>query len=228
MDDINKSVTKSLQTGQYYIDARRWYLQKYLFPVVERNILIILTIFFLSVIFFVQSYNLISTNQDSDDIKYLVDIHDITDNYAAIKELDTNISPREAIAKYMCENYVTNYESYDYENLQHNINYIYNTSSANLKRSYEFLMSLNNPNSPLVLYQNFGKKNVKIISTSVSNNTCKIFYNVTITSSQTNQALNSQWQANITFKLNNLHQLAKLKKKNLGFKVLDYTTKKLK
>jgi type IV secretory pathway component VirB8 len=106
MNEANKAIAKSINSGQYFIDARRWYLEKFVGLHVEKTFLLIIggLLSLAAGIAFLYASSISSyTNQ----ISFLSTSSDMDSEYSYIKALPTNISPQEAIENQLITEYIS-------------------------------------------------------------------------------------------------------------------------
>ena len=230
MEEANRSIAESLQNGQYYVDAKNWYLYKYINPFVERNIVILLASFLVMAILiaciFYQS--MMDTNPQVD---FISKSNDITKNYVVINSLGSKSEdPQLLIEKYMTRTYIKKREEYDYNLVDEQLKFVKNSSSEKVNQVFEYLMGINNPDSPLLLFQKINTRTIEIISMDQDpseKNTYLIKFNATVASQKDSSREKSSWIAKITYTMSTINQLIADEKKVLDYKVVDYVVQKL-
>ena len=152
-----------VESGEYYSEARKWYMDKYILPACERNYLILLLVLISCAA--VYTYTVLDSIMPiTKKIPILVTISDMSQQYAQIKKLsysdDISVKsddPDRHIVAYLMEKYIIAKESYDYENnfkqLEKNRSYIQQFSSPEIFRHYEGTISTRNLDSPVLKYR---------------------------------------------------------------------------
>lgn len=171
MELLYKSLKTYVESGEYFIDTQNWYKYKYLHPFSHRSLLFILTatilILFTSII--INIYNLFPIITP---IRYSILTESGENKSTQIinaEQIDNN--PLASIADIMLRNYVTQRETYDYNNLKKQFIYIKNNSTRIVFRRFYNFMNINNVSSPVLLYQKDIKRTISIISSSFLSDT---------------------------------------------------------
>lgn len=232
MDEISKSVAENIKTGQYYSDARKWYTHKYLYPISERSLLV-LVFSITSIAFLVVLYNFNAIFPLKKEVPFVVKVEDSVDYYSIIKPLLVgDESPAEALTKYLIETYIDAYESYNFKTIAKREARIRSSSSKRVFKSYSNFMNTTNPESPLLLYQKTSMRTVRILSTTLSHDDSEVskavvrFETILDDRLQKKKTVNTQ-RADITFTMSNIDNVA-AKKEPLAFIVTDYQVRQIK
>ena len=231
MDDLNRSISEYVKSGQYYIDARKWYANRFIFLACERTYIILLLSFFvtgLSVLaFFYQA-----TDPAPAQISYISPSDDVAKSYSLIGPAgDSRDNPQLQVTKYMLSTYVLKRERYEFGNIGNQLSFVRNTTVGTEYLKYEKLMSINNPSSPLMLYQDANVRDVKITDVKIVkylNNYIQaiVYFKSLLRNVASNRVVSEDMVAMISFQIDNIEDLLSNNKKRLGFLVLDYSLHK--
>lgn len=199
-----------ISNGTYFVDTRKWYSYKYLSPVTHKiwafYTACILVIMLVALILNMRqllpikqpvSYGISTENQNS-----------TTDENATIIQMndsDTHITPAHFIATNLLRNYIINRESYNYEKLSKQFLHIKNSSTRMIFKKFYDYMNINNPDSPVMRYQKYAKRNIVINDISfISDSNAKIRFTSIATDTNGKIFENLKWQANITFDMSDV------------------------
>ncbi len=235
MDDLNRSISKHIKTGQYFVDARLWYANKFVYVAVERAYLSIIVICFLIGL---SILGLFYTRIDpaASKIPYLITLPDITNQYAKIDYIgDLSKSPQVNVTEYMLKKYVTKRESYNAkafdDQLKSQVNFIQGTTAPTEYLNYQNYISINNPDSPRMRYQYSNSVDIRIKNITLTNLDKKesqavVYFDSILYNFMTNQTKTYNMVASISFRIDNINQV--IDKKQLNFLVLSYNTRNIK
>ncbi len=235
MDDINRSIIQNIKDGQYYLEARKWYVNKFIYVVSERSyvaILLICYVICLSALGVFYS----RVNPMAGEEAYLIPVPDVTTQYATIKHLgNAEQAPQLSVTKHMLEIYVTQRESYNFkqitEQLAGDLDFIQQTTVASEYLKYKNYISINNPFSPVMLYQDSNRIDIKITKINILKSDEKysqavVYYNSILHNFVTNMKVVTPMVANINFQIDEIKNVTNNNK--LNFSVLSYTVNKIK
>jgi len=171
MEPLYKSLKTYVESGEYFIDTQNWYKYKYLHPFSHRSFLFILTVtilvLFTSII--INIYNLFPIITP---VRYSILTESGENKSAQIINADQiENNPLASIADIMLRKYVTQRETYDYNDLKKQFIYIKNNSTRIVFRRFYNYMNINNASSPVLLYQKDIKRTVSIISSTFLSDT---------------------------------------------------------
>jgi type IV secretion system protein VirB8 len=221
------SVLKRVKTGRYFDDVRDWYVSKYIYPVFERTIISIWFAVIVSALtlYFVFYGAILNSSTQADYVHYT---DDITNTFSVMNNFsDSKEDPQRIIESFVLKKYAMERESYAYSNIKRQLNYIKNNSSEYIYKDFYYLMSLDNPDSPVLLYQRKAYKFVKAISVKFESDeqSGKIAYVKFATMLKLPKGGSQEkniWIAKINYEMSDIHDLIKRKKKKLDFKVVKY------
>lgn len=234
MDDINRSISEYVKSGQYYEDAKNAYIAKYVLPLSERAYLLIITCFYIVTIL-VSVYYYHNTNPAQEQIRYVVSADDISNSYAVIQDVGSDkILPQINVAKYILGNYVANRESYVYDDdkMQDQLNFVRNTTVGTEYLRYKEVNSIDNPYSSIMIYQNnytrkIQIKRVDLLKTKGEVQQAMVYFQANLKNIASNQIISEDFVATINFKIDNIETLIKNNAKTLGFLVTEYSVRKI-
>lgn len=159
-----------LESKKYFIDARNWYHTKYLAPVSQR-IWVFYTLILLSALFCALLLNINMMLPIKQKITYPIDVYSNIkegEPFAQILEMPGDSKGADApfrfIATELISGYVTKRENFDYTHLAKQIKYIQANSTRLVFRKFYNYMSASNPDSPLMRYQKYAKRDIEIKS----------------------------------------------------------------
>ena len=154
------------------------------------------------------------------------------DDIAFIQKLKSNKTknPNILIANYLVEKYITIKESYDYDDLDFQKKFLFNTSTSFLYLDYEYNISIANPLSPLLLYGKSATlspeiKNLNIIADeSGVPNKAEATFDLYKKSQGENKILISSYKVKMEFYMNDVYSIKKQNSSDFVFSVLRYST----
>lgn len=225
MHDEMKEYVKS---GEYFADAKKWYEFKYLHPLPERSISVIIFAF-IALLFLQISFSLYSLLPLKAKIQYFIPRPDLYKTTATITQANSiDGDDKTSIADIMIKDYVFRRENFDYDNLQNQFNYIKNTSTKIVFRKFYNYMNIDNPDSPIMLYQNFARRNVNVISAEYLDDGKAIVAFESLVRNISGEILeNKVWQAIISYEIDEIN-LKLPKDAKFNFLITNYQTQLLK
>lgn len=155
-----------VNSGEYYADARKWYFDKYITPIAYRSILLGL-VSLLVLLLIMLAININSLLPLKRSLKYTIAVKGGKDQTAIVKKADAIYNaPLKSILKIMLEDYVIKREQYSYDNLKDQMQYINKTSTRTTFTQFYNYLNIDNPNSPILRYQDEVKRNIVITNLS--------------------------------------------------------------
>jgi type IV secretion system protein VirB8 len=230
MTDRNSinSIQEYIQSGEYFIDARKWYNFKYIHPVAQRSqILVICSIFFIG--FLTLPYSVYSIFPLTKQVRYSIKSDDVFRTSANIIPANyIQNAPLQSIADIMVRNYVTQRESYSYDALKKQFTFLQNNSTRVIFRQFVNFMNIDNPSSPVMRYQKTIKRSVSISSVTYSDDGgCTVTFISTAKSDRGDIVENMIWQALLNFEIDGIN-LNLPQDSRFNFTVTNYRLKLLK
>jgi type IV secretion system protein VirB8 len=227
MDDLNRSISQYVKSGQYYVDARTWYANRFVFLLSERTYVLIFLSFFAAGLL-ILGYFYQATNPAPRHISYISPTEDIAKTYSVIVDAghlpDT---PQMQVTKYMLHTYVTRREQYRFGHVKEQLSFVRNTTVADEYLKYEHSISINNPSSPLMIYQDNNEKIIKITQVKMLKSPdtylrAVVYFDSTIRNLATNRSITEELVATLAFRIDDIKTLLDDKAKKLGFLVVRY------
>ncbi|MCT4635717.1 MAG: type IV secretion system protein [Rickettsiales bacterium] len=229
MDDINRSISKHIKEGKYYEDARLWYVNRFVLPMSERTyLLIVMGVYIFALM--VSWYYYVNTKPAEPGITYMLPTNEISTTYAVINPVGSDKeTPQIGINKYVISNYVKTRESYYYDakEIQNQLRFIQNTTVGTEFLKYKSMTSDNNPNSPIMIYQDkyrrsIAVKKVDLIQSSSNTQQAMVYFQSDLKNLASNRIVSQDFLATIDFKIENIEMLMQNNDKRLGFLVTKY------
>ncbi len=228
MDDLNRSISNYVKSGEYYLHARKWYANKFIFVISQRTYIIFIASFFVTSLAILAFYYQ-ATNPAAPDITYISPSPDIAKSYSVIFPAgESTDHPQIQITKYMLSMYIRKREAYQFGGIKEQLDFVRNTTVGTEYLKYEQNMSINNPASPLMLYQDANVKEVKIKDVKLlepidGQLQAVVSFVSSLRNLATNQVDSQDMVALIKFKIDNIEQLMDNNSKKLGFLVISYS-----
>ncbi|XGA08755.1 MAG: VirB8/TrbF family protein [Wolbachia endosymbiont of Xenopsylla cheopis] len=158
-----------IKKDKYFNDAIEWYCYKYLFCITERAWLISITTFtsLCLCIVLLNLYLLFPLKKDFIFVKY-TDRN--SDEFTVLKKLSLVNEEKEqvSLSRYLVGKYVEMYESYDYDNLEYQINFIENNSARKIYLDFKKSMNSTSMISPILKYRLDIKRVITVQSIKLS------------------------------------------------------------
>lgn len=168
--DYFREVANQIESGDYFDNARKWYLAKYASLVIDISYYILLL--FISVAIITYSYLVIVSFYPLEKIvPVVVKVSDTSQFYSQIKRLDKRLNnpneePDNLINVYLLSQYIRARESYGYENnyevLERNKQFVQSFSAPQISRNFAAALTIRNPNSPILRYRNHTVRNIDV------------------------------------------------------------------
>ncbi len=163
-----RQIAQSVETQQYYEDAKEWYQIKYLYPVIERSFFLFLTL--VSVICSIIAFAVLSSFLPlTTHVPIAVSNNDPVQQYTTISKMTEKLGYSNAddvVQRYLLKRYIESFEEYDYfndfEKLSANLRFIKTFSTPAMHSYYEFFISLRNTDSMRLKYREHTKRFVEI------------------------------------------------------------------
>ncbi|AAL02923.1 virB8 family protein [Rickettsia conorii] len=199
MDPLTNAIQEYIKSGEYFIDARKWYNFKYILPLSHRSLLLLIcTIFTLLLTLICININILLPINKK--VKYL--IKDDAEKQAAVTNTkhSTLVKPYISIANIMLQNYVNQREEYNYDILKEQFTFIKNASTSIVYMQFANFMNIDNPLSPVIRYQKLYRRSINILSINNINNNEAVVTFESLAKNSTDAILeNMVWEARIGF-----------------------------
>jgi type IV secretion system protein VirB8 len=229
MDDISKTISHNVKTGQYFKDARAWYSHKYIYPVSERSLLVVIATA-VSIAACVILYVLYSSFPVTRVVPFIITVGNSLEYYSVLKPLGTKeADPQQSLTEYLVAEYVKNRENYAYNSRDKQLIRVKGASSKQIFKKYETQMSITNPESPVLLYQRMRRtieiKSITLQKSGLTYDGATVTFKATVENNRTKEKVTTNHLATIAFSLSTISQLPK-DKPVLEFVVTNYSAQK--
>ncbi|AEK74431.1 virB8 family protein [Rickettsia conorii subsp. heilongjiangensis] len=199
MDPLTNAIQEYIKSGEYFIDARKWYNFKYILPLSHRSLLLLIcTIFTLLLTLICININILLPINKK--VSYL--IKDDAAKQATITNTkhSTLTNPYISIANIMLQNYVKQREEYNYDILKEQFTFIKNASTSIVYMQFANFMNIDNPLSPVIRYQKLYRRSINILSINNINYNEAVVTFESLAKNSTDAILeNMVWEARVGF-----------------------------
>lgn len=222
---MQDGIREYINSGAYFLDARKWYYNKYITPVAHRSILLIFTSIGI-LLLIVLAINIQSLLPITRQLKYAIAVTSGADKVARVHNASSIANdPIRSILKIMIEDYVLQRERYNYEMLERQIKYVHTTSNrVSFNRFYNYL-NIDNPNSPVLRYQKEGKRFIKIQDVKfIGDNSAEVSFTSSALDNKGNSFEDLSWVAFVIFDADKIN-LALPNGTDFRFIITDYKLK---
>ena len=205
MDDIARGMREYIDSGNYFIDARTWYNNKYIRPLCHRSIVACL-LFILLVLIVVIALNIQSLFPMSKQLRYVISLNTLQQQSAKItKANQVANNPVLSIAHILLTDYVTVRERYKYTQLSQQIKYVQNVSTRAVFKEFYYYLGMDNPESPVLRYQKEAERAIVVSDVKfLDNNNAEIHFTSKGQDITRNVFENMSWVAYISFEIDNI------------------------
>lgn len=218
MSDSKHDVTESIESGEYYRDALRWYGTMYHSPISQRALLIIITTIAL-IITVMAMIGLFIMMPLSETKTMIVRVPESLNKVARVEQMTENPSqdPNQIVMNWFVGDFVQAREEYDIDKQQSFFKRVYVLSSPGVYDDYVSLFK--SAQSPTVRYERHTKRSVKVMDVQVGDIevvesatgsaaevidvTAKVKFNATEITPTDER--NSIWLADIAFRFSKIH-----------------------
>ncbi|MDC0864653.1 VirB8/TrbF family protein [Rickettsiaceae bacterium] len=223
-----ESLQSYITSGDYFVDARKWYHEKYTHPLSHRSFVFIFStiicILFLGLA--ISTYSLLPLNTQ---MKLVINTTSSEgQNISVARASYMKGAAINSVADIMIRNYIEARESYNYNNLKDQFTFVQNNSSRIVFRKFYSFMSIDNPSSPIMIYQKSITNKVNIISikySGINQATIKLRSKAQRFSGELVD--NNLWEILISYEIDPINPSLPTDSK-FGFIVTDYQSKLLK
>lgn len=201
-----KGLKEHIESRDYFKCAREWYNYKYLLPFTHRVWLAYATML-LALMLLALTININKLLPIRQQLTYAINVSadaGMGETNARIEDMrgGEKITPVRFIATNLLKSYVMNRENFSYSNLPKQFQYMQNTSTRLVYRRFYNYMSVNNPDSPVMRYQQYAKRNVTVSHIDfISDNEATAYFNSVAKDSSGEVFENLNWSAKITFEM---------------------------
>jgi type IV secretory pathway component VirB8 len=241
MKNHYKEIADQIESGEYFLDAKDWYLKKYIYSFVERSYLILFLAIGLILGGILYSYYS-SLQPIVKDIPLAVAVSDSDKFYSEITYLGNkqkNFDINKLVTKYIAKRFAESFESYDYNDnfkkLRTNMEFIKISANEELLKFYESRISIKNIDSLILKYRKHTRREVYVDQNSIrieslKNDNDSLKFAITlnfIANEVTKEATTtSNWQAKIDLSFDSVkYNWEERKFNDLKYKVNSYESK---
>jgi len=159
MRHAKKELTEKIESGEYFSEAKDWYVNTYIYRFVERTYLLLLLAGFMFLLYFTYSY-FVEITPIKKSLPIRVEISDAANEYTKLsylgsKSKDFNIN--KVLITYFSARFLEAIESYDYrrdfKKLKKNTNIIEKLGTQGIQNFYQEKISIRNPESFVLKYR---------------------------------------------------------------------------
>jgi type IV secretory pathway component VirB8 len=251
---IAREVSEKVEAGEYFHDAREWYLQKYIYTFIERSYLIVLVlgmfVLMLNCYFYYEAIQPLYKN-----VPVQIRIKDPAQEFSRITYLgneEKTFDINQELIKFFSAKFVESIESYDYNNnfkkLRINLNFIKKLANDDIYNYYVDRISLRSRNSLILKYKRNLTKKISVDFTKIEiaeikdeNKVQEIFIedkpeinnyiatvNFEVTDITKQETKKTNWQAKINLSFETIkYDFNKKGFNDLNFKVNSYESHKI-
>lgn len=200
MDKVLSSVQEYIKSGQYFIDARKWYSFEYVYPVVHKSMLFLFSLIFIPLLLWILvSFNTLLPVVRQ--VRYAIRSEALK-SATIINANHIKNNPIASIADVMLKNYIIHRESYDYNLLRPQFLFVQNNSTRIIFRQFANFMNIDNTESPVMRYQKTLRRSVNILSVNYYHNNEAVARFVSTVKNTTNEVVeNILWEAKISYEI---------------------------
>jgi type IV secretory pathway component VirB8 len=241
VSDSHQDVKQSVESGEYYRDAMKWYSTVYHAPISQRALLIIITSMAVAIIMMSMT-GLFILLPIKETKPMIVRVPDSLARVAQVVPL-TN-SPQEdpnvAVMRWFMEDYVTSRESYDINRQQFYMNRVARLSAAEVTRAYAAVFR--SSKSPTNRYESHTKRiidiskirieDVDVVESATGSRpeviSVEAYVEFQATEAAPTEERKSMWGADISFRFTKIHvDQVSGEITGMKFVVTDYESKQL-
>lgn len=221
---IKSKLKHRSEEGEFYHAASDWAYDMYQSQTVWLRRCLIGVVFLLTLLGFSLISNLCLLPL-KEKVPYLYAFDHATGEITKVGKLDsTPLSANWELSRYLLIQYVLNYESYDYDNVNQPYQVVWAESSDNVRKQYETNVKSDNKSSPYRLYGKDKYISSRVISINrLNSNTVDVKFEKTLHDRSSNSEQTIQKEAIIKWEFTDAETTQKMLDRDpLGFKVNYY------
>lgn len=239
MSESSEDNSHSIESGEYYRDAIKWYGTMYHSPIGERALLIIITVI-AGIITFMAMICLFMLMPLAESKPVVIRIPDSLDKIVHVQPMMAHSTedPNEAVMRWFVSNFIEVREGYDIEKQEMLHKRVWVLSAPQVYREYVKLYK--GPQSPTIKYERHTKRNISVRNVQITNvdviepasgespgvSDIRATVEFVATENTSNGNRKSVWDADITFRFSEIHvNQATGKITAMEFKVTGYESK---
>jgi type IV secretion system protein VirB8 len=222
----NNEIKQSIDSGDYFIEARAWYNYRSVYIICQQSYLMIALVFVLMIGLYLllNIYVLLPMHKK---VPYAIRNYSATNPLLKVTHANKFANdPYKSIAFLLIKNYVKIRESFNYQELVPQLTYVQTNSSKLIYKDYYNYIDTINPNSPVLRYNREYIKKIDItdILPTQDPNQMIVRFTSKAFDQNNNLAENIIWQANVTFEMDKINDE---KYGAFYFSVIEYKLKKV-
>ena len=158
----DEEVTRSIESGEYYEDARAWYLSNFVAPVNQGAFFLVVMAGAALIGLFgvVALLGFLPLSPERPFIYINEDVDEYIPDMVRLRVQGETID--HAVQRFLVQSYVERFERYSHEGFRDDMRYVEANSVADVTQYFRRRMSPNNPRSPLARLGKSGIRNVRI------------------------------------------------------------------
>ena len=159
-----QSLKKSIESGEYFIEARKWYNNMFLFPIRYNSFMLGISLSIIIVLFFTfhSLYNIFPL---SETVQVVVPLNNTLDFVPMLKNIsEPGKSTKQVVLEYLATKYIQARETYDPATFKANYYYILRSTDKKLFNDYYENISNAGEQSPALLYKKGLRSKIEVIS----------------------------------------------------------------
>lgn len=234
-EELDKSINKAIESGEYYKDALDWYFHRFLLPISQRSIMTFIASVTVIALFPVAaSFN--SLFPLSDAVPFIIWSKYTDEKYPELRRLGEDLTrAEEMFARYFLINYVKDREEYYPNSKQLNRerrSRVRSQSSRRVNREYDTLISPKNKQSFINRFSSHTGRTVTNLKVTFPENQAKLqhaFIRFDTEEKRVNHntpATVTHWEAEVLFRLTDI-DLILSRKKELRLLVQSYKVRQV-
>lgn len=227
MNDTIHGMREYINSGQYFVDSRQWYNNKYINPLSHRSIIACLAAVTVLLVMLV-CLNIQLLLPLTRQLKYSISVNSLGQQSAQItKANQVPDHPLLSIAQILLGDYIKSREQYSYPKLDNQMKYVQNTSTRMVFKKFYDYLSMDNPESPVLRYQKEAQRSIIIDNIQFLDANHASVRFTSVGKDATNKIFEHiSWLATISFEIDDI-ALHKPAESTFNFIVTDYRVKML-
>jgi len=215
-EDSNEEITKKIDDGSYFKDALDWYNKKYLFPIIERSYVFVLSIFIILAFLLVANslYNIFPITRQ---FSFPIYVDNSTEYITMMRKLSAEgETPQQSIAKHLVNDYILTREEFDARAqaksyMKRKLKKVKNSSSKSVFNDYRNYLDQIGIFNPALHHSNKQIRKItinsfKFINFETTSGKARIFFESTI--KNRNDKKKEMWEAVIKYRMPDIAILA--------------------
>ena len=213
-----QKIAKKIKDLSYFEDAKAWYFQKYVVPIFERSLIILIAIAAVSMLALV-GFNIRTMMVIPERIPFIIYVENSLTQFSHIQPLgNKETTPQQAVSRYLITDYVRTRETFipskmDSKHYPHIVKKIKSSSSKAVLNEFKGYMSNMNPYSPFIRYHDNITRDITITKFQFLSNdltTGKAIVQFDATEKTPGQKdTHSTWEVLIQYRLPDIENIAR-------------------